>query len=258
MNDVRNTITNRFLWDVACGPSRRVESWPVYFINGYKFHISDWGRDKATFNSGVCIRTSGSSEVECDFYGVLEEIIQLEYPGWPHKKVVLFKCAWFDPTPNRGIRVHQQYGIVEVRDGRRYGKFDPFILASQADQVYYTHYPTKSRDKTGWLAVLKIKPRRIVHNNVADVEDAYQEELQAGVNRSPIIMDDPIDNLAETGVWEAVEEDMALRDETLGDDDFSDNEESLEGSDDENDFESGDTDSGESEKSNSDELGNSE
>ncbi len=247
MNDVRNNITDRFLWDVACGPSRRVETWPVYFINGYKFHISDWGRDKATFNSGVCIRTSGSSEVECDFYGVLEEIIQLKYPGWPQKHVVLFRCAWFDPTPDRGTRVHKQYGLVEVRDGRRYGKFDPFILASQADQVYYTHYPTKSREKIGWLAVLKIKPRRIVHYNVADIDDAFQEDFQGGLNNPPIIMDDPIENLAETGVGEAVDDDMPNRVGTLEHEDESDEEDAVEASDEEDEFESGDTENSDSE-----------
>ncbi len=106
----------------------------------------------------------------------------------------------------------------------------------------------------GWLAILKIKPRRIVNTNVNDVEDAFQEELLPGVNTSVIIMDDPIDNLAETGVWEAVEEDMPIREETLQHDDESDNEESLEGSDEENEFESGDTDSGESETETEDDV----
>lgn len=34
-----------------------------------------------------------------NYYGNIEEIIEVEYPGLPIKRIVLFKCTWFDPTP---------------------------------------------------------------------------------------------------------------------------------------------------------------
>nr|AAS79612.1 putative tnp2 transposase [Ipomoea trifida] len=34
------------------------------------------------------------------FFGTLKEIVEVEYPNIPLKKVVLFNCEWFDPTPN--------------------------------------------------------------------------------------------------------------------------------------------------------------
>ena len=75
-----------------------------------------------------------------DFYGRLEEIIELEYPVMPIKRVTMFKCQWFDPARSRrgaGTRVHERYQIVDVHIGRSWGKYDPFVLASQASQVYY-------------------------------------------------------------------------------------------------------------------------
>ena len=35
---------------------------------------------------------------------------------------------------DKGVRINK-YGIVDVNRSRRYGKYDPFIFASQADQV---------------------------------------------------------------------------------------------------------------------------
>ena len=63
-------------------------------------------------NSGVCIRGSNLSIDESDCYGQLEEIMELEYPALLIKRIVLFKCDWFDPTPNLGTKVHKDYKLV--------------------------------------------------------------------------------------------------------------------------------------------------
>ncbi|RDX85633.1 hypothetical protein CR513_33151, partial [Mucuna pruriens] len=71
----------------------------------------------------------------------LSKIIQLKYIDFPIMKLVLFKCDWFDNTPNIGTKVHNKYEIVEVRESRRYNKaYDSFIFAQQVEQVYYTPY----------------------------------------------------------------------------------------------------------------------
>ena len=67
----------------------------------------------------------------------------MEYPGEPSKQIVLFKCEWFDAVFNRGVRIHKQYGLVEVRHTRRYSKYDSFIFAANAIQVYYLLYHEK-------------------------------------------------------------------------------------------------------------------
>ncbi len=203
--------------DVACGPSRRVVSWPIFYVNGYKFWTDAWGEGKLTYNSGVCIKCTGSTNnVETDFYGVVQEIIQLEYPGMPHKNVVLFRCDWFDTTPECGTRIHKQYRIVEVLCNRRYPKYDPFILASQADQVNYTPYPSKSKEKVGWWAVLKIKRRRIVNYEITEDTDAFQDTV--GEQVAQVIHDDPIANLGDINMGETIDEETGLTNDVMEED----------------------------------------
>ena len=155
-------IANQFIQAVADGPLRSVKCYPGMYVNGYKFHTERYGSSRSTINSGVCIKGSNYSVDESDYYGRLQEIIELEYPGWPIKRTVLFNCDWFDPTPNVGTKVHKQYKLVEINHKRRFNKFEPFVLAMQAAQVYYVPYPSLKRDKSDWWAVCKIKARSVV------------------------------------------------------------------------------------------------
>ncbi|KAL0404142.1 UNVERIFIED_CONTAM: hypothetical protein Sradi_2055000 [Sesamum radiatum] len=108
----------------------------------------------------VCVKSSSYRDTENDFYGILEEIIELDYPLNNDLHVVIFKCRWVDPT--RGLKVHPHYHLVDVNFKRVYQKDEPFILAQQAVQVYYTEYPSTKRDKIDWMAVCKTKARRFV------------------------------------------------------------------------------------------------
>ena len=110
-------------------------------MNGYKFHTREYGSERSTFNSGVCIKGSNYSETFDDYFGIVEEILIVEYPRFPIKKTVLFKCQWFDPTLNVGTRVHPRYNIIEVNKRKRLSVYEPFILAMQAMQVYFCNYP---------------------------------------------------------------------------------------------------------------------
>ena len=92
---------------------RKVESWPIYVINGYKFQIVSWNEGMNSFNYGVYVhKTDG--QLEYDFYGMLSDIIQFEYTGIPLMKLVLFKCDWFDNTPYIVTQVDKKYEIFEV------------------------------------------------------------------------------------------------------------------------------------------------
>lgn len=174
---------------------RRAKSWPICFVNGYKFHTLSRGEGKTTYNSGVCVSGTGHDGTSSDYYGVLIEILELEWPSQATKKLVLFYCDWFDPS-NRGMRTHNQYKIIEVRKGRKYEKFDPFIFPKAATQVYYSPYPRRQRDKIDWLVVIKTKPRGVVDDRHT-LEAAFQvQESQANVT----IEDDPIDHLRDDEV----------------------------------------------------------
>lgn len=71
---------------------------------------------------------------------------------------MLFYCDWFDPK-HRGIRVNPKYGDVDIHMHRRYGSFDPFIIAYNVRQVYYVWYSTSPIDKCDWCVAVKMKPK---------------------------------------------------------------------------------------------------
>ncbi|XP_050207480.1 uncharacterized protein LOC126656899 [Mercurialis annua] len=150
--------TNLYILSLAKGPLRSVKTFKGYCMNGFKFNTEEYGEDRVTMNSGVCVKGSLYGPAESDFYGMLTDIIELEYPTLPIKRP-FFKCNWFDPTKKVGMIVHPRYNIVDVNHRKRYNKYEPFILAEQSDQVHYLPYPSKKRDKKDWWAVCKIKAR---------------------------------------------------------------------------------------------------
>jgi hypothetical protein len=100
------------------------------------------------------------SELEVDYYGRLEEVVELQYHN-EQNIVFLFKCYWYDTT-DRGIRVDPHYGLVEINSKARLRNInDVFVFAKQCQQVYYTYTPSfrKDRSRVDWLSVLKTKPR---------------------------------------------------------------------------------------------------
>ncbi|OMO83109.1 Transposase, Ptta/En/Spm, plant [Corchorus olitorius] len=126
-----NQVTDQLLTSLAWGPSTRVKTFSSYFINEYNFHTLE------------------------------HEIIQLKFSNVTPKFVVLVKCRWFDPTI-KGMKIHKKYGIVNLNQKRMYNKYDPFVLAQQAIQVYYSDYPSLKRDKADWLVAFNIKARRTI------------------------------------------------------------------------------------------------
>ncbi|KAJ8773690.1 hypothetical protein K2173_006340 [Erythroxylum novogranatense] len=177
-----NPIENKMICDLAKGPLRYVKSYPVYFINGYKYHTEGHGHNMSTINNGVSIQGE-----MMDYYGKIIEILEVEYPGLPVKRCVIFKCEWYDPTPNVGVKVHRQYNLVKINNRRRLRQFEPFVLAVQAKQVCYIPFPSLRRDKADWLAVCKVKPRGVYESprrgEHSVKSEAFQED-QTFINAS--------------------------------------------------------------------------
>ncbi|KAK1373881.1 hypothetical protein POM88_030074 [Heracleum sosnowskyi] len=118
-------VPNEFVRDLASGPLRSVRSVPVYYGSNY-------------------------SETSNDYFGILEEILLIEYPRHSIKKTALFKCEWFDPTLNAGTKIHQRYNIVETRQGRLASCMQsessplvelPQIFESRNQDAYLEHFP---------------------------------------------------------------------------------------------------------------------
>jgi len=194
------------------GPVAKVTTATMYFTRGYTFHTYEYGSRRATMNYGVCVKG------ETDFYGILQEIIEVEFPGLVKLKCVLFKCDWFDPTVNRGVR-YSKFGVVDINATRRYNKFEPYILASQADQVCFIPYPRIRQSGISWLAAIKVTPRgRVLTDAVNEVEVPEQAT-------NDILLVDPhnqgYEELPDDATDEANEDEFEENDEV---DDVSDDE----------------------------------
>ncbi|XP_057990575.1 uncharacterized protein LOC131172956 [Hevea brasiliensis] len=178
-----NNISSQFLKDLSKGPLRSVMSYNSYVVNGYKFHTKSHGSHRATMNSGVCIKGTNYSIDESDYYGQLIEVLRLEYTGLPIKRIVLFKCDWFDPTMNVGTNIHPKYKLVDINKKRSFNRYKPFVLAIQAAQVNYSIYPSLTHDKDEWWAMFKIKaisvidlPNQVNVTTPPTREEPFQED----------------------------------------------------------------------------------
>jgi hypothetical protein len=105
------------LYSLSLSPERKVKCYNGYFVNGYVFHTEEYGHGRKTYNIGVCVKGSTCNEFQVDYYGKLEEVVQLQYHS-EQNRVLLSKCYWYDTT-NRGIRVDPHYGLVEINSKAR-------------------------------------------------------------------------------------------------------------------------------------------
>ncbi|CAH9102237.1 unnamed protein product [Cuscuta epithymum] len=175
------------LVELSQWPKKKAKAYGGSYANGYKFHTREYGEGKRTSNWGVCVLGETSGDGHYDFYGMVDEIFVLRYKN---NEVTIFKGTWFDPT--NGVRIHEALGVIDVRHTSRLHPEDPFIMASQAQQVYYLTYPTERL--SDWLTVIKTKPRHKIQGlsnhepiNPFD-EDADQEDIVA---EDALVLDDP-------------------------------------------------------------------
>ncbi|KAK6798223.1 hypothetical protein RDI58_005925 [Solanum bulbocastanum] len=101
--------------EVALGPESQVLIMNKYCVNGFNFQTKEVSRNKKTNNSGDIDGTGQTIK----YYGVIQEIIEVRYLGWPKKKILLFRCEWFDPS-HRDTKVDHQHNIIEVKHARKY------------------------------------------------------------------------------------------------------------------------------------------
>ncbi|GJR16171.1 Myc-type, basic helix-loop-helix domain-containing protein [Tanacetum coccineum] len=122
-------------FSLACGPTSAC-TYPACIVNGVKFVVHERDILHTTQCSGVS--TPGlDGEM---YYGQLEEILELTYIG--HRKVVLFRCKWFDTInpknhTTRNRRSYIDQGIHHILTDREFHKNNQYILATQATQVFY-------------------------------------------------------------------------------------------------------------------------
>lgn len=147
----------RLRW-LAFGPRNNAHTYKGYVVNGHRYHSDDVKRN--TQNSGVtyeafsmCQASAKDSKQMADmvaYYGVIKDIILLDYHMF---QVPLFKCSW----AHKGKRVKEEEGFTLVNLNMNQSSFanDPYILPSQAKQVFYS----REDESSPWYIVMRAPPR---------------------------------------------------------------------------------------------------
>jgi Domain of unknown function (DUF4216) len=169
-----------------------VKKYNSYLVNGYKFQTQSYSEGKSTQNFGVAVvaQTSSFSSAndqnpvtsDVTYYGIIKDIIEVNYSN--KGSIVLFKCDWVDTVRGKGIQ-KDKFGITLVNfnhllSGNKICD-EPFILATQATQVYYVEDPI---DKD-WHAVVLSRPRDVfdmeARVDAADEDDGtlyYNDQVE--------------------------------------------------------------------------------
>ena len=148
---------NNELYALANKASGTVFSYPGMIVNGIKFVVYSRDVKLKTQNCGVMV----PSEDSVNYYGVLEEIIQLSYLNGC--SVYLFKCKWFNTS-----RIKVESNITSVYVKEECYKDDPFILASQAKLIYYLR---DIKNENDWRIVNEYIPRNVWDFSDMDIDD---------------------------------------------------------------------------------------
>lgn len=156
------------LWRFVVGPLFKAKTYKKYRVNGFVFSTRSHDETVGTQDSGVCMNaitafTSSRKDknpinASTNWYGVIEEIIELDYTTFHH---VVFYCNWVrveDKT--NGCKLCPDSNLVMVNLNRLKSinnSFDePVILASEASQVFYS----KDLRNPNWWVVIH-SPRRL-------------------------------------------------------------------------------------------------
>lgn len=207
---------------LARGPNPEGRSFNSYIINGFHFRTKSFESSRTTQNSGIMLRANTTSyasrrdrnpiDGEVVYYGVITDIIEIRYSS--SLKFILFKCDWVD---NRKGTMEDEFKFTLVNFDHLMYKDnqlsdEPFILATQAEQVFYSSDPLEPK----WQVVLKMSRR--------DNYDIYSSLDQADMYSSQPL-DDNIPIRDEDSVWvrdggeEIVVEVATVHDSSMEEDD---------------------------------------
>jgi hypothetical protein len=194
---------------LAREPKFDVITWTGYDINNFTFYTKTQDDSSTMQNSGVMVvaesmHFSSSKDknpvmASIPYYGIIEEIWDINFTTF---KVPLFKCKWVD-TKN-GVKT-DEFGFTLVDLEKLAYTNEPFIMASQAKQVFYVRDPSSSNKK--WSVVLKGKSNHGPDDSEHATLDIY--ETPSCSQRVPTLVEDTIGDEVyatrddhEEGIWE--------------------------------------------------------
>jgi hypothetical protein len=180
---------------LARGPEKRATYYSGYIVNGFRFIIKERDDNRTTQNSGIVVKGE-TQHGSVPYYGQLLNIVELRYTQG--NRVVLFQGEWYD-VAREGIGYKiDRHGIITVNTRRKLATQEPFVLASQANQVYYI----KCLKDPCWKTVVEIKPRNFfdvpeVDKDDPDDEEPFQEEGSQRISSQQYGVNDEDDQI----VW---------------------------------------------------------
>ncbi|KAK9053298.1 hypothetical protein SSX86_029931 [Deinandra increscens subsp. villosa] len=151
---------NEELYSLSSLPDNRVIYHKGYIVNGVKFLVKSRDDCRQTQNCGITV-PGVHNDVQDDYYGYLDEVIELSFIKGC--RVILFKCKWFDTNRQRKHVIFEPH-FISIDTSRNAYMEDPFILASQAQQVFYINDPLKSN--SNWKII-----ERIAHRHLSDIPE---------------------------------------------------------------------------------------
>ncbi|XP_035843728.1 uncharacterized protein LOC110929331 isoform X4 [Helianthus annuus] len=189
------------LRNLASGPAEFVKKYKGFIINGFRFHTKDLEQNRKTQNSGVMLEamTNSFSSAkdnnpimgDVTYYGILNDIIELEYAV--DRKVVLFHCDWIS---NGSRKKQDENGFTLLNFEGLNPHNDPFILACQAQQVFYV----ADRVDKGWKVVIKTTPRDSYDMNEQTCLENVETHLQSDTSTGPQLDDNMNIELVRRGL----------------------------------------------------------
>ncbi|CAK8541771.1 unnamed protein product [Lathyrus sativus] len=168
--------------------SANVLSYFGYIINKYTFYTKEHDHQSTMPNSGVTlvveyVHISSSKDrnlafSKLSYFGVIECIWELDYSCF---QVLVFGCKWVDK--HNGLQVDPGFMKVDLNKVRY--KDEPFILASQAHQVFYVTDPADEK----WSIVFLSNKINDQNTQSIDVEDDPFFNTSQSLEDEPIIDD---------------------------------------------------------------------
>lgn len=138
------------------GPRYSAMSHTAFVINGNRFHTIE--ANVSTQDYGVHIeadtlcRSSAKDKTQkiasVKYYGIIRDILVLDFN---HFRVAVFHCDWANLVS--GVKKEDGFTVVNLHEGL--SKKDPFVLASHAQQVFYS----RASETSSWYTVLRAPPR---------------------------------------------------------------------------------------------------
>ncbi|XP_062094208.1 uncharacterized protein LOC133800269 [Humulus lupulus] len=173
----KSPLANDDLYSLSQGPLERYSTYQSCIVNGVRFRCKERDDTLKTQCSGIC--TEGDHDnINILYYGVLIEILQLSFVL--DRKVFLFRCKWYNSNP-KGRSIVVDHNLTSINTSTDWYSNEPFILATQAQQVFYL---LDMKRGSNWRIVQKVNHRSIydipeiieetVNNDVFQEEESFQ------------------------------------------------------------------------------------